>query len=302
MRWIISCILLFHITCWNVENLFHPSTDSINTDTEFTPAGPRRWTYTRYWNKVHHLARTLTLMGEWDGVDLIGLCEVESDSCLINLCSTIAYRQYDYIHYDSPDPRGIDCAILYRKSTFTPISHRPVRVDIPGTHTRDLLYLCGETPSHDTLHILMCHLPSKRGGAHQSEYKRVLAKRTIQNTVDSIFLTDSAARIIVMGDMNDSPLEDIHGLSNQMLSPSFRHRGTYKYQGIWDLIDQCYLSPSLIHNTTTAIYDAQWLLEDDPKYLGAMPMRCYRGFHYQNGYSDHLPLLITISSSGACAQ
>lgn len=205
MHWLLSYILLFQIACWNVENLFHPSTDSINTDTEFTPTGTRRWTYTRYWNKIHHLSKTLTCMGKWQGLDLIGLCEIESDSCLINLCNTLQYRHYDYIHYDSPDPRGIDCAVIYRPQTFTPLYTHAIHVDIPDTYTRDILYIYGVTSEADTLHLLMCHLPSQRGGAGISEYKRHIAKETILHTVDSIFVTDSLAKIIVIGDMNTSP-------------------------------------------------------------------------------------------------
>ena len=216
------------------------------------------------------------------------------------LCYTLRRNEYDYVHYDSPDRRGIDVALIYKKARIDTIRTRAIAVNggmsaslNDGLITRDILYVCARVkndPSKvhgDTLHLFVCHLPSQRGGAAESEWKRQAAKSVLQRAVDSVFAVDPTAKIIVMGDMNSSPKEDVVGLKNRM-----RGYGTHKHDGRWTCLDQFYTSPALDSLSSVRIYDAEWIQEPDETHMGLKPKRTYKGFTYQNGFSDHLPIIL----------
>ena len=284
--------LLVVIVNYNVENLFHPAHDSLKDDLEWTADGERHWTYTRYNRKVENIARVLTNIGEWDGVDIVGLQEVEDSLCLKRLCYTLRRGEYDFVHYDSPDRRGIDVALLYKKARIDTVRTRPIRVPLGEETTRDILYVCAAVDKRDTLHLFVCHLPSQRGGKAESQWKRDQAKRVLQAAVNSLLSVDSRAKIIIMGDMNDAPKADLNGLANRMTDLQNAGQGTHKYRGVWTCLDQFYTSSALDSLSTVRIYDAEWIQESDEKNLGLKPKRTYNGFHYQNGYSDHLPIVL----------
>ena len=296
-------IFLIIIVNYNVENFFHPAHDSVRVDSvlvekddwEWTPEGERRWTYTRYQRKVENIARVLTNIGEWDGVDVVGLEEVENAECVQKLCNTLRRGEYDFVHYESPDRRGIDVAFVYKKAQISPISSRQLRVDLEEEMTRDILYVSASVNRMDTIHFFVCHMPSQRGGAAASEWKREAAKQVLQQAVDSVFMVNSKAKIVVMGDMNSAPKNDILGLNNLMMNNGNDVRGTHKYHGQWTCLDQFYVSASLDSVAKVRIYDAEWIMETDEKYLGLRPKRTYNGFRYQkDGFSDHLPVVMTI--------
>ena len=281
-------ILLLIVVNYNVENLFHPAHDSLKDDLEWTPEGERRWSYTRYYKKVDNIARVLTNIGEWDGVDVVGLQEIENALVIKRLCYTLRRGEYDFVHYESPDPRGIDVALIYKKTRIDTLCTRPIRVDLGEQTTRDILYISALADKRDTIHFFVCHLPSQRGGKAESEWKRKAAKEVLQNAVDSVLRIQKDAKIVVMGDMNSEPKNDIHGLTNQMQELN----GTHKHQGRWTCLDQFYTSPNI--EGDVQIYDAEWIQEPDEKYLGLKPKRTYNGFTYQNGFSDHLPIILNI--------
>ena len=281
-------VLLIIIVNYNVENLFHPAHDSLKDDIEWTQEGERHWSYTRYYRKVENIARVLTNIGEWDGVDVVGLQEVENALCVKRLCYTLRKGEYDFVHYESPDRRGIDVAFVYKKSRVDTIRTRAIRVDLEEQTTRDILYVCAQVEKRDTMHFFVCHLPSQRGGKADSEWKRDQAKRVLQEAVDSVLAVCPEAKIVVMGDMNSEPKEDLIGLSNRM----FGLQGTHKYQGQWTCLDQFYTSQNLDSISSVRIYDAEWIMEEDEKYMGLKPKRTYNGYHYQNGFSDHLPIIL----------
>ena len=283
-------VLLIVIVNYNVENLFHPAHDSVKDDLEWTADGERHWSYTRYYRKVENIARVLTNIGEWDGVDIVGLQEVENALCLKRLCYTLRRGEYDFVHYESPDPRGIDVALVYKKTRVDTLRTRAIPVPLGAATTRDILYVCAAVDKKDTLHCFVCHLPSQRGGRAESQWKRDQAKRVLQTAVDSVLSTDSKAKIIVMGDMNEAPREDLKGLSNRMDGL----QGTHKHQGQWTCLDQFYTSPAVDSISQVRIYDAEWIQETDEQYLGMKPKRTYNGFRYQNGFSDHLPIVLYV--------
>lgn len=278
------------VVSYNVENLFHPSNDSITADEEWTPEGERHWSFTRYNRKVENIARVLTNIGEWEGVDIVGLQEIENAAVVKKLCYTLRPGEYDMVHYDSLDPRGIDVALIYKKSRVDTLSCRVIRIQHSELRTRDILYVCARIDKRDTVHFFVCHFPSQRGGAAESAWKREVAKETLQEAVDSIYAIHPNAKIIVMGDMNSEDIR-MSGLTDKKM----KGNGTHKYQGQWSFLDHFYVSPSINEVSTARVYDAQWIQESDEKFLGLKPQRTYNGFTYQNGFSDHLPIVLTVS-------
>lgn len=307
----LSCLLIITIVSYNVENLFHPAHDSLKDDIEWTTEGERHWSYKRYYAKEENIARVLTNIGEWDGVDVVGLQEIENALVVKRLCYTLRRNEYDFVHYESPDPRGIDVALMYKKSRVDTLSSKAIRVDLEsanngGYTTRDILYVCARIDKQDTIHFFVCHLPSQRGGKAESEWKREAAKEVLQKAVDSVFAVDPEAKIIVMGDMNSedirvSGLVDKLAKSQEPKAKSHELRaksqeGTHKYQGRWTFLDHFYVSPAIDSVSNARVYDAEWIQETDEKYMGLKPKRTYNGFIYQNGYSDHLPIILMIDN------
>ena len=288
------------IVSYNVENLFHPKHDSVLIDSvwvekddwEWTPEGERRWSYTRYYRKVENIARVLTHIGEWDGVDIVGLQEVENALCVKRLCRTLRNGEYDFVHYESPDPRGIDVALIYKKSRVDTIRTRAFSID--AFPTRDILYVCAQVDKKDTLHLFVCHLPSQRGGAAESEWKRTAVKTVLRTAIDSVYALHPKAKIIVMGDMNSED-DGLRGVRYRK-PVNGKQTGTHKYHGRWTCLDRFYTSPALDSLSIVQVYNAEWIQEPDEKYLGLRPKRNFNGFHYQqDGFSDHLPIVLTTS-------
>lgn len=291
----------FRIVSYNVENLFDYTADSIHHDSEFTPDGMRHWTSARYFTKREHIARTIANIGGWEGVAIVGLCEVENEQCVRDLCrQNLRNLPYAYIHFDSPDVRGIDVSMLYRTDMFSVLEAYPIHVPTAEGErpTRDILYVSGTMPQGDTLHLFLCHLPSQMGGASLAASLRQRAKQMIATHVDSLLQLSPEARIVVMGDMNSAPQQDISGLQNLMIAHEQQGDGTYKYQGVWSCIDQFYVSAALADTVQTSIYDAPWLLTTDEGYTGYKPYRTFNGYLYQQGgSSDHLPIVLEIPAA-----
>ncbi|MCQ2310857.1 MAG: hypothetical protein MJZ64_03800 [Paludibacteraceae bacterium] len=270
-----NLLLALIIISYNVENFFN-----------------NRYDTTR---KTEQIARVVCNIGEWEKPAVVGLCEVENDSCLMRLCQTMSYYPYRFIHYDSPDERGIDVALLYDSLQFRPVQSQPLAVDLGGDQTRDILFVTGLIRRTDTLHLFMCHLPSMLGGPAHSEWKRQRAKNILQHHIDSLLNACSKARIIVMGDMNCSPKDDLNGLHNRMVTEEQKGNGTHCYQGQWSCLDQFYLSPALDTIARTYIYKAPWLLKEDEKKMDSIPRRTNYEYHYdRDGFSDHLPIVLNI--------
>lgn len=280
------------IVSYNVENLFDTKHDTLKNDSSFLPEGMHHWTYRRYQTKIDRIAQVLVNIGGWESVPLVGLCEVENARCLRNLCYKLRRFHYKYVHYDSPDERGIDVALLYDSTRLSILNRRALSLSLDGDATRDILYVSALYEQRDTVHVMMCHLPSQLGGASNTDWKRQRAKSLIQSQIDSIFLFQPSANIVVMGDMNTSAQDDLTGMVNLMIPIQKMGQGTHKYQGIWTCLDQFYVSQSIATKATTTIFSPWWLLEEDTKYLDYKPHRTYIGFRYNDGYSDHLPIVL----------
>lgn len=301
---------LFTFVELNCENLFDCRHDSLKNDTEFLPDGSYHWTRTRYWRKLDRVGQTIIACGEkkssWQLPDMVALCEVENDSVLHDLTrrSLLRNARYDYVMTCSPDERGIDVALVYSPFSFRLIRSHSVRVEpIKDMRpTRDILYASGVIASGDTLHVIVAHLPSRRGGERHSRPFRMAAADRVAAVVDSVYNVSKDAKIIIAGDFNDyansASVRMLCGKRLKDISAEATGRngakGTYRYQGEWGSLDHILVSESLARNVVDCyINDAPFLVEPDEKYGGLKPRRNYLGPRYQNGFSDHLPLVAT---------
>ena len=294
----------FRIMFYNTENLFDAWDDSLSVgDDEYLPKSTRHWNYTRYKLKLNNIAKTILAAGEWQPPVLVGLCEVENASVLKHLIywTGLSELGYKYVHYESPDQRGIDVALLYRAGSFEPIESRPVKVELPdGKPTRDILLVKGFATGFDTMYVLVNHWPSRFGGVKSSECKRIAAADVVLSVCDSIRRNDREASIVIMGDFNDSPSDSSinkirqSGFVNLNDMREDKTQGTNKYRYEWETIDQIMISLELQRRMAVVDYkvvDLPFLLMDDDVYLGKKLFRTYVGPRYQGGFSDHLPVM-----------
>ena len=280
----------FRIVSYNTENLFDTVNDPLTNDDDFTPQGSKQWTSFRYWHKLQHISQIIVNTGEWQQPALVALIEIENDTCLRDLCqrSTLRKFKYKYLQHDSPDPRGIDVALIYDPEQFQLLDKQFIPIDT--LRTREILYTKGLIFKIDTLHIIVCHAPSQLGGQDAKERRKIVFQRINQLT-DSILQKDSTAQIVLMGDFNDSPRHispHITSLTNLMLQFNDT-QGTYCYQEKWTCLDQFLVSQQLTNRTQAKIFKADWLIKNDK------PRRTYQHIFYDHdGYSDHLPIVLDI--------
>ena len=307
----------YRVMFYNVENYFDTKDDPDKNDEDFLPNGKKHWTYNKMEEKRNSIAKVITAVGEGTPVAIVGMCEVENDYVLTSLVRYSPLKNYGYkfIHYDSADKRGIDTALLYDPKQFTPLSSKPLRKEFSdGKLTRDVLYVSGETSYGDTLHVFVCHTPSRLGGKNQTEHYRVEVMSMVRSHCDSIFSISPKANIIIMGDFNDTPKDKsiCETLGAKPLSQSYETTslynmfyqfvdnpfiGTHKYQSQWSVLDQIIVSGNLLASgvvkpTSAYIFRAPFLLEEDKKNMNFRPKRTYNGLKYNAGYSDHLPVII----------
>ena len=294
----LTAVVLF----WNVENFFDSFDDPLKNDEEFTAAAERHWTWPRFERKRDGIAQTVLAAGDvWGELPaLVGLAEVENRLVVSQLVRKTLLDElgYGYVHRESPDPRGIDVALLYRKDVFRVEAVDSLRV--PDVVTRDILYvrlreIPGQAGDDASLHVFVVHLPSKRGGARASGGRRDAARDVLEQAVDSLLAGDPQRRILVMGDFNDTDCA-VRGLlpaPRDSLSDAPTAPGTLKYHGRWEQIDHIFRSPAL--QGAQRIFAPPFLLEPDKAFLGTKPRRTYNGPRYNGGLSDHLPLVFRIN-------
>ena len=304
------------VTVWltlvelNCENLFDYEHDPGKNDTEWVEGGVRRWSPQRYWLKQRHIAQEIMSCSNdtasWGLPNLIALTEVENDRVLHDLTRRSLLRNagYHYLMTESADSRGIDVALLYQPLVFRPLCYDCLTVEpMEGMRpTRDILYVKGKYISGDTLHVFVVHAPSKLSGARSSQLWRQSVLQRITTEATRIQVQSPTAKIIITGDFNDvadSPVLtalEAHGYHNISKGVKGRHgvaKASYRYLGHWQGIDHIFVSPSLLPQLEYChINDAPFLLEPDKKYGGDKPFRTYNGYRFQNGFSDHLPLVV----------
>jgi endonuclease/exonuclease/phosphatase family metal-dependent hydrolase len=282
---------------WNLENFFDWRNDSTSVaDAEFSSFGARRWTRKRFNAKSNAIAKGLL----WAGApDVIGLAEVENAFVLKRLLAETALRKMDYkiVHFDSPDSRGIDVALLYRSSRLILADAKPCHLfaaDSSVLATRDILLVRFKDPD---IAFLVNHHPSKYGGAAVSEARRQIAVQRLKQLADSLQGL-GITRIVAMGDMNDTPANPVYRQLEPTLmnlaEPLYRQgEGTIKYDGAWELIDMIFVS-SATGAGPMQILQIPFLMTRDATHAGTKPLRTYSGPRYLGGVSDHCPVMATI--------
>lgn len=293
---------------YNVENLFHPSNDSLPGDDEFTPEGLRHWTTSRYQLKLTALAKVIVASGKWEAPELVGLCEVEEATVLEDLVRHPILEPYNYakLHHNSPDHRGMDVACIYRPERIGILEWNaiPSRATLDGT--RDMLHVCLTIGKRDTLDLFLVHLVSKyRGSGATAEYRRIQTGHLL-HCLDSVHALRSGSLLMAAGDFNDAPesysLEFLRSArigedTLRWLSPEMPRSlaGTYKYRGSWSHLDQVHCCGGAGRFAVSAsVLDLPPLMTRDEEYGGVLPFRTYHGYSYKGGLSDHLPLVVLL--------
>ena len=307
---------------YNLENLFD-TLDSDNTnDVDFLPSGRLAWNTPKYISKQANMAKVVSLLATElspDGVAILGVAEIENRKVLEDLVSQsdLKSRNYQIAHYDSPDERGIDCALLYQPKYFqvsgskaVPVNLQRAKDSLPD-YTRDILLVSGIFDG-EPMHIMVGHWPSRRGGESGSAWMRAKAAQVCRTLADSITAADPKAKIVIMGDLNDDPdsksLTQIlkakkdsdelakGDLYNPMYALYKDGNGTMAYRDAWSLFDQMIVSKTLASKKEggwqlykAVVYRQPWLLQQEGQFRG-YPFRTYVGDIFINGYSDHLPV------------
>jgi len=304
------------IAFYNVENLFDTIDDTKKFDNDFLPTAEKKWTNKRYKKKIYKLGTAISQIGKNSSGKapiIVGLAEVENKNVLNELIESkhLKDHEYDYVHYDSPDERGIDVALIYQKNNFKVIDSRPYSIDISTDdtdpdYTRDILLVVGEI-NNERVHIIVNHWSSRSGGAKETEFKRLIAAEKVIEIVNEIRVNDTEAKIIVMGDFNDDPSNksvqqicnslDLHNPMETLLSYT---RGSLNYKFHWNVFDQIIISTNFFEFEKGSlsfskgdIFDNKFLQQYKGKYKG-QPFRTYVGSKYKGGYSDHFPVFIQL--------
>lgn len=291
---------------WNLENFFDFRNDSTSvSDAEFSSAGDRHWTRKRFNAKCNAIGKGILWAGSAEGglPDVIGLAEVENGFVLRRLLQAPPLRKLDYraVHFDSPDSRGIDVALLYRSSRLTLEEALPCHLYQADSvlATRDIL-LCRFSGRYGPFSVLVNHHPSKYGGAAASEPRRRLAVERLKALADSLSALGEG-KILAMGDFNDTPANPVYHLLEPTLLPlaGALHRqgkGSIKYDGKWDLIDLFFVSGACLPAAMKILY-IPFLQVKDPSHGGTKPLRTYSGPRYLGGVSDHCPVWLEMPLS-----
>lgn len=306
------------VVSYNVENLFDTTDDPLIHDNEFLPQSKKQWTKERYNKKLTDISGVLCNIDTITTPGIIGLCEVENKQVLVDLLEQSCFSAHDYgiVHENSPDERGIDVALLYKKDIFTYIEHSQIKIDFaddPEMKVRNILCVTGTLPGNDTIRIFVNHWKSRYGGMEETEPRRVYTAQLLRKAVDSLLQQNIDASILIMGDMNDEPenksLSQTLNATNNETNPSskelynlmynkdLKNEGSYNYKGNWNMLDNLIVSQGLLNGKTHfikpdegLIYKAEYILYKNPETGEVSPNRTYGGSNYYGGYSDHLPV------------
>ena len=288
------------IVFWNVENFFDYFDDGLGaSDSEFSSRGERRWTRKRFLSKCLSISKALFIIGDRHGrmPDIVALAEVENRQVLRRLLDETPLWKHGYrmVHYESPDPRGIDCALLYRPERIVLTGSRPCRIE--EFRTRDILLAQFVTSEGDSLAVTVNHHPSKYGG-ESSNVRRKKAIGRLCSLSDTLRM-QGWNNVVAVGDFNDTPGSDIYREMGSMwqnlaLPLSLKGIGSIRFDGAWQLIDQCFVSMSLAGKAEMEVCTIPFLMVKDSSHPGMKPLRTYSGPRYLGGVSDHCPIFVSV--------
>lgn len=308
------------IAFYNLENLFDTENDPLINDEQFLPDGDYQWTEERYARKLENMSKVISLIAkEYGGPVAIGVSEIENRRVLEDLVATDNLKPFNLgiVHYNSPDRRGVDVALLYQKDRFNVIHSHPYRLVTEDTNfrTRDQLLVTGVIDGIDTVSIIVNHWPSKLGGAKRSMPKRIAAAKLSKYISDSIMHANPAAKILIIGDLNDNPdaksiIQHLEAKKkpkdvgvNQLFNPMYKLYmdgiWSYVYRDDPNVIDQIVISYGLLNAEkgfkyrSANIFRANFMLTKTGSFEG-VPLRTFAGGNYLGGYSDHLPVYLIL--------
>lgn len=318
------------VAFYNVENLFDTENDSLTFDDDRTPLGKDVWTLEKYKDKIKHISEVLSEIGSettQNSPAIIGLCEIENYTVLEDLINQPALKDKNYgiVHYDSPDRRGIDVALLYQKTLFSPTNSQSRRLliyeledPLKRVYTRDQLVVTGNLDGEE-MSFIVNHWPSRSGGEARSSYKRERAGMLNKLIIDSLRQINPYAKIMTMGDFNDDPTNksikkalhtkalkektEVTDLYNPMENMIKKGQGTLAYRDSWNLFDQIIVSGSLVNSNLEGykfykadIFKKNYLVTSKGQFKG-YPFRSYDYGGYTGGYSDHFPVYVYLVKS-----
>jgi len=309
----------YTLAFYNLENLFDTFDDAYTHDNDFLPSSQRQWTEKRYRKKVKKLGSVISQIGSKTANKppvLIGLAEVENRLVVDDLINSPSLKnsQYDLVHYDSPDERGIDVALIYNKKCFEVIHSEIFSLDLfdedgSRDYTRDILLVEGLL-NNEKISVLVNHWPSRREGVELTEPARMIASHKAVEIITTLNTRDENAKVIVMGDFNDNPLNNSiknlvqsHDLYNPMSNLSTYTRGSLNHRKEWNLFDQILFTTNFFEYgkgkhgfSRVDIFDKAFLKQYKGKYKGN-PFRTYAGYKYKGGFSDHFPVYLHLKQS-----
>jgi hypothetical protein len=296
------------VAFYNCENFYDTTNQIIVNDEEFLPNSAKGYSASRYAQKTAQLGKVifgLGQLGNKEGLALLGVAEIENQYVLEKVIQSNAIRkyQYQYIHFNSKDPRGIDVALIYQPRFFKPYQYKTYSLK-DANHfqdyaTRDILLVKGQL-QQQWVYILVNHWPSRRGGSSLAKKNRIWAATTCKRIMDSIQKVDQNAYWIVMGDFNDNPTNKslrTLDLDNPFLPLFKQGQGTLAFRDSWNLFDQILLSrnwktnKSALTRYQSIIYKTPDMIETQGKYTG-YPKRTWNGDQFRGGYSDHFPVAL----------
>ena len=313
---------------YNVENLFDPADDpALPGDDEFTPTGNMKWSNERLDRKLQNVARAIRMMGDGAGPDVIGLCEVENRRVLeLLVAEFLPVGEYAIAHAESPDERGIDVAVLYRRTALELRGIHMHHVPLPegDRPTRDIMEATFAKDGHEFT-VLANHWPSKAGGERESEPRRRAAAQAAAGIVDSLTRRNPKADVVLMGDLNDVPASDAvadvldargyvmpsgqgnpndHRLVNTAAPVAEADTiGSYFFRGRWETIDQIMLATAgaldssglVLYVAAETVFAPPFLRDAAFDPVNQPPHRTYvKGTRYIGGTSDHFPVMLRV--------
>ena len=347
-RLFLICLILFFVTTcvlaqykvriafWNMENFFDPFVDSTKSYNACTEDGMQHWTKSRFYKKRNNMYKAILAMSENYPIGIIGMCEVENEYVLSAVFEQTPLKKHNYriVHYEGPDKRGIDPAIVYSLDHFMLVESAVFpyyNPDDPAYHSRDILYAkfiakevgvsAGSTSHGDTIHVFVNHWPSRYSGELETVGSRSCSAAILRAKVDSICSSmpeGYQAKVVMMGDLNDCPTDPSVYDVLKARHPSEREKGcflnlfakadglgfegTLKHQADWQIFDQIIVTEGIMDDReglhyqmgSARIFAADFLFEEDDVYHGKKLFRTYVGPRYFGGFSDHLPVYIDL--------
>ncbi|WP_242156198.1 endonuclease [Aestuariivivens sediminis] len=307
------------IAFYNLENLFNLVDDTLSNDPDLLPRSPKKWTHRRYQNKLRKLGFAIGNIGKKETGKhpaIVGLAEVENASVIEDLIASKPLEDcnYSYVHYNSPDERGMDVALLYDTTSFEVLESETFTIDLSNEsgcpeYTRDILLVTG-TLDAELIHVVINHWSSRREGIKETETKRLASSRKLRAIITAIQLKFENAKIVVLGDFNDGPhntsikqlVKDLN-LYNPMETLQSYHRGSVFHFGRWNLFDQILCTTNFFNWSKKGfefhkaeIFDEDFLKLIKGPFRGT-PFRTFVGKKYKGGYSDHFPVYAIFKKS-----